>query len=145
MRIFSRLLQDEFGAVLSAELVVVGTLAVVGATAGLSAASKSIDAELYEFASAIRHLDQSYSASRIEIDGDWSAGSAYTQPNLKKSLKELEKSYAKDKKADAQRAEKLRRAAIAEKKKAAAANKTEARKRAQQRRKKVQKKKKNQK
>ncbi len=143
MRIFSRLLQDEFGSILSAEVVVVGTIAVIGATAGLSAASKSIDSELYEFASAIRHLDQSYSASRIEIDGDWSAESSYTQPDLKKSLKELEKSYLKDKKADAKRAEELRRAAIAEQEKVDAANKAPTKKRTKKRPKKVQKKKKN--
>ncbi len=145
MRIFSQLFQDEFGAVLSAEVVVIGTIAVIGATAGLSAASKSIDAEMYEFASAIRHLDQSYSASRIEIDGDWSAGSSYTQPDLKKSLKDLEQSYLKDRKADEKRAEKLRRAAIAEQEKANAAIKADVKKNAKKRPKKVQKKKKSQK
>ena len=141
MRIFSQLLQDEFGAVLSAEVVVISTIAVIGATAGLSAASKSIDAEMYEFASAIRHLDQSYSASRIEIDGDWSAGSSYTQPDLKKSLNELERSYLKDQKADSKRVEKLRRSAIAEQEKVDAAKKADVKKRGKKRPKKDQKKK----
>ncbi|WP_417848909.1 hypothetical protein [Thalassoglobus sp.] len=98
MRIFKQLLQDEFGAILSAEAVVIGTIAVIGVSVGLNAASKSVNAELFEFASAIRHLDQSYSISKVEIDGDWSAGSAYTQPDVKKSINELEKSYLKEKK-----------------------------------------------
>lgn len=93
MKTLSHLLSDEFGAVLSAESVVVGTLVVIGATAGLSAASRSVNAELLEFASAIRSLDQSYFVQPVEISGDWSAGSAYTQPDVEESLKALQRGY----------------------------------------------------
>ncbi len=109
MQIFKHFLQDEFGSILSAEAVVIGTISVIGVSAGLSAASKSVDAELLEFASAIRHLDQSYSVSKVEIDGDWSAGSSYKQPNVKESMKELEKSYPKEKKEAEKQAEQLKK------------------------------------
>lgn len=108
MGLFRNLLQDELGSVLSAEAVVVGTLVLVGASAGLKSATNSIDSELYELAASIRHLDQSYSVERVEIDGDWSAGSAYTQPDLQKSLDELEQSYESDRSAVKERAEKAR-------------------------------------
>ncbi len=45
---------DEFGALLSAEAAAIGTITVIGATAGLSVASKAVNAELGEVALAIR-------------------------------------------------------------------------------------------
>ncbi|QDT33475.1 hypothetical protein [Thalassoglobus polymorphus] len=118
MRIFKQLLQDEFGAILSAEAVVIGTIAVIGVSVGLNAASKSVNAELFEFASAIRHLDQSYSVSKVEIDGDWTAGSAYTQPDVKKSMKELEKSYLKEQKEVEEKLQQLQKELIEREKEA---------------------------
>ena len=61
MRILSTLWNDEAGVLLSAEAVVVGTVAVVGLTAGLSTVATSVNEELKDVAYAIRSLDQSYS------------------------------------------------------------------------------------
>ncbi len=77
------LLLDESGAVLSAELALVGTMGVVGATVGLSAAATSVQEELAEVASAFRSLDQSYSIPEQRIGGAWTAGSSYAQPVAK--------------------------------------------------------------
>ena len=48
------------GAVISAELVVVGTMVVVGLITGLSAVQNSINSELVDLSSAFNSLDQSY-------------------------------------------------------------------------------------
>ena len=84
-----RLWQDEQGAVLSAELVLIGTLAVMGATVGLHTASTAVNEELKEFAFAIRSLDQSYSFEGSKSCGAWTAGSKYSQQEVDVSLAEL--------------------------------------------------------
>src|SRR5690606_34960632 len=74
-----QLWQDESGVVLSAEVVTVGTLGVLGAVVGLNAAGTAIDGELKEFSSAIRSLDQSYCVSGHRSCRAWTAGSCYRQ------------------------------------------------------------------
>ena len=82
--------KDEAGVVMSAEMVMLGTVGVVGATVGLKTLSSSVDGEFKDVARAIRSLDQSYyyegSASRTA----WVAGSSYIQKPVKDSLAELE-------------------------------------------------------
>jgi hypothetical protein len=82
---------DEFGALLSAEAAAIGTITVIGATAGLSVASKAVNAELGEVALAIRSLDQSYAFPGHGSRGGrvFTAGSSYTQPPVEKSLDEV--------------------------------------------------------
>ena len=89
MHLFSRLWKDEHGILLSAEAVVVGTVAVVGLTAGLSVVTKSVNEELQDVAFAIRSLDQSYSIPAQESCGAMTAGSSFKQEPVEKSLDEL--------------------------------------------------------
>lgn len=105
MNMFLCLLRDEAGLVLSAEAVVIGTVGVVGAAAGLAAVSRSTNDELAETAFAIRSIDQSF---RIEGDsrcGACIAGSQFTQPPVEESLNELREQYAKDQAAEQKRLE----------------------------------------
>ena len=81
---------DERGAVLSTELVLVGTLGVVGATVGLKAVSDSVNGELVDVARAIRSLDQSYAVRGIEGCGASVAGSAFQQEPVDVSLHKLD-------------------------------------------------------
>ncbi len=89
MRLFSQLWNDENGVLLSAEAVVVGTLAVVGLTTGLTVVAKSVNAELQDMAFAIRSLDQSYSVPAQDGCGAHTAGSSFTQEPVEQSLNEL--------------------------------------------------------
>lgn len=89
MMFVMNLWKDEAGAVLTAEVVLVGTVAVLGAVVGLNAASTAVDEELKEFASAIRSLDQSYAYLGHQSCRAWSAGSYYRQPDVEQSLSEL--------------------------------------------------------
>ena len=54
------------GAVVSAELVVVGTMVVIGLITGLSAVQNSINSELVDLSSAFNALDQSYGFTGYE-------------------------------------------------------------------------------
>lgn len=85
---------DESGAILSAEAALLGTVGVVGAGAGLSAISDSVDAELKEVGFAIRSLDQSYSIPAVgcqcECGKAWTAGSSFTQQCVEVSHRELQ-------------------------------------------------------
>ena len=89
MNLFAKLWRDEAGVLLSAEAVVVGTVAVVGLTTGLTVVAKSVNEELQDVAFAIRSLDQSYSIPAIEGCGARTAGSSFQQEPVKESLAEL--------------------------------------------------------
>lgn len=97
--VIRRLWHDEGGAVLSAEAVVVGTIAVVGLGAGMSTVSTAVNEELKEVAYAFRSLDQSYCIEGQNGCGSWTAGSAYEQPPVARSLRQL--------KAEAEKAERV--------------------------------------
>ena len=75
--------------ILSAEMVTVGTVGVLGAIVGLNAASTAVDAEMKEMAGAIRSLDQSYGYVGHRGCGAWTAGSYYRQQDVALSLAEL--------------------------------------------------------
>ena len=87
---------DESGMILSAEMVTVGTVGVLGAIVGLNAASTAIDAEMKEMAGAIRSLDQSYGYVGHRGCGAWTAGSYYRQQDVGLSLAELSADGSKD-------------------------------------------------
>ena len=76
MKVLRQLWSDECGVLLSAEAVVVGTVAVVGLTTGLSVVATSVNEELKDVAYAIRSLDQSYSIPAQEGCGATTAGSS---------------------------------------------------------------------
>ncbi|QDT37960.1 hypothetical protein [Stratiformator vulcanicus] len=54
---------DELGLIISAELVLVLTIGVIGVVVGLNAVAKSVNHELMDVASAIGAVDQSYFVS----------------------------------------------------------------------------------
>ncbi len=89
MQPLNDLWQDECGLVLSAEVVTIGTLGVLGAVVGLNAAGTAVDQELKEFAGAIRSLDQSYGYSGHQSCRAWTAGSYYRQQDVQQSVNDL--------------------------------------------------------
>lgn len=71
---------DESGFLITAELVLVGTIVVLGLTAALVGVRDAIGGELVEVANAFRNLDQSYYFSGMRSYGRcgvkaWTAGS----------------------------------------------------------------------
>ena len=107
MNLFTKLWRDEAGVLLSAEAVVVGTVAVVGLTTGLTVVAKSVNEELQDVAFAIRSLDQSYSIPAMEGCGAKTAGSSFTQEPVEKSLAELTAVIEKAEKEEKTQAERL--------------------------------------
>jgi hypothetical protein len=107
MNLFAKLWRDEAGVLLSAEAVVVGTIAVVGLTTGLTVVAKAVNEELQDVAFAIRSLDQSYSIPAIESCGARTAGSSFTQEPVKKSLAELTTVIEKAEKEEKTQADRL--------------------------------------
>ncbi len=99
MKWLQALWRDESGAVLSSELVLVGTVGVIGATVGLSAVKNSINQELVDVAKAIRSLDQSYCFEGTEGCGAWTAGSSFKQEPVEKSLQKMDRQIAAELKA----------------------------------------------
>ena len=89
MNLLNNFWSDEAGLVMSAELVVLGTVGVLGATVGMSAASTAINDELIEFSHAIRSLDQSYHFEGHQSCRAWTASSSYRQQDVEISLADL--------------------------------------------------------
>lgn len=89
MNLLKSLWKDESGVVVSAETVLVGTVGVLGAVAGLSQVSHAVDAELKEVSFAIRSLDQSYGYCGHQTCCAWTAGSSFLQPSVEKALADL--------------------------------------------------------
>jgi hypothetical protein len=96
MNLLNELWHDDAGSVVSAELVLLGTLGVVGVGVGVAAIGDSADAEYDELAYSIRSLDQSYGVSGFHSCGAWTAGSFYTQPPVEESLKQLRKQIRRE-------------------------------------------------
>ena len=82
MRIIMGFWSDEYGGVLSAELVTIGAVVAVGAVAGLREASNAINDELGDVASAVRSLDQSYSFHGFRGCNSMTAGSAFVDTSI---------------------------------------------------------------
>ena len=61
--LITRLLNDENGFLMSAELILIGTIGVLGLVVGLSEVSFAINNELEDVASAFSSMNQSYSTS----------------------------------------------------------------------------------
>lgn len=60
IRLLSRLRQDEAGFIVSAELVIIATILVIGMIVGLAEVSNGVNQELEDVGSAVGSLNQSY-------------------------------------------------------------------------------------
>lgn len=89
MCLWKRLWNDEAGVVLSSELVLLGTVGVLGAGVGVNMLTTSVNEEIQDVAYSIRSLDQSYGFHGYSGKGAWTAGSCFIQAPVKESLKEL--------------------------------------------------------
>ncbi|MBI3864615.1 MAG: hypothetical protein HY290_22260 [Planctomycetia bacterium] len=74
--------KDEAGSLISAELVLVGSLATVGAVVGLQEVSSAVNEELRDVSKAIRNLDQSYSYRGMSGCSSYTAGSCFVDPRV---------------------------------------------------------------
>jgi len=78
MRVLTQLWRDEQGFVVSAELVLIGTILVIGMIVGLATVRDQVIQELADVAMAISQVNQSYSFSGITGHTSSVAGSAFT-------------------------------------------------------------------
>lgn len=109
MKLWKRLWSDEAGVVLSAEAVLLGTVGVLGAVAGLSTISHAVDGELRDVGFAIRSLDQSYCYTGHSSCWAWTAGSSFIQPPVETALADLSVQSEADAKAFQQKMEAYRK------------------------------------
>jgi Flp pilus assembly pilin Flp len=72
-----QLWNDEAGAVLSAELVIVATILVIGMITGLTAVRDAIVTELADVGQAISQLNQTYYFGGVTGHGTSTAGSTF--------------------------------------------------------------------
>ncbi|MFO0977069.1 MAG: hypothetical protein U0996_11770 [Planctomycetaceae bacterium] len=83
LNLLKALRQDEYGVILSTEIVIIGSILVIGLITGLTCLQKSVNEELKDVANAIGSLDQSYAFSGHQKPGivgrccAWTAGSSY--------------------------------------------------------------------
>lgn len=76
--LFSQLIHDEAGFIVSAELVLVATIAVLSMVVGLSEVANAINQELNDVANAFGAINQSFSYQGMQgCNGNNSAGSSY--------------------------------------------------------------------
>jgi hypothetical protein len=75
--IFKKLWNDEIGAVLSAELMLVSTVMIVGLTAGLVTLRDALARETADMAAAVAQLDQSYVLPGITAHDASTAGTTF--------------------------------------------------------------------
>ncbi len=78
LNLLKALRQDEHGVILSAEIVIIGSLLVIGLISGLTCLQKSVNGELRDLAGAIDSLDQTYSFSGHRKSGFGGQCCAYT-------------------------------------------------------------------
>ena len=83
LNLLHQLRRDEHGVILTSELVVVGSILVIGLITGTTCLQRSVDAELRDLGNAIGSLDQSFSFSghrKVGFRGHccaWTAGSSW--------------------------------------------------------------------
>lgn len=63
MRLFNALLNDEAGFIVSAELVLIASIAVLGLVVGLSEVALNVNNELEDVGSAFASINQGYSVN----------------------------------------------------------------------------------
>jgi Flp pilus assembly pilin Flp len=89
MSIWNAFWSDERGAVISAELALIGTLGVLGMTVGLHEVNTAVNAEMADVARAFRSLDQSYVYQGHKSAKAYSAGSSYSQEPVDEAIASL--------------------------------------------------------
>lgn len=67
--LFTQLLNDENGFLMSAELILIGTILILGLVVGLTEVSFAVNNELEDVASAFSSMNQSYKASGSRSKG----------------------------------------------------------------------------
>jgi hypothetical protein len=73
-----KLWNDEVGAIVSAEIVLVATILVIGMIVGLKSVRDAVVTELADVAQAIANIDQSYSYSAVTGHAAFSGGGSFT-------------------------------------------------------------------
>ena len=73
-----QLWNDESGAIVSAEIVLVATILIIGLIVGLKSLRDAVVAELADVAQAISNLNQTYTYSGVTGHAGGTAGSGYT-------------------------------------------------------------------
>lgn len=77
MSLFARFMKEEAGFVVSAELVLVATIVVIGLIAGLTTLRDQVLQEIADVADAISEVNQSYSYSGVTSHTGSTAGSIF--------------------------------------------------------------------
>lgn len=77
MKTMNQLLNDDAGFIVSAELVLVATIAVLGMIVGLSEVALNINNELEDVGTAFSCLQQSYYTDGFTGHKGWSSSSSY--------------------------------------------------------------------
>jgi len=77
MKMIKRLWSDEAGFVVSSELILVGTVAVIGLLTGLAAVRDGVVSELSDVAGAVQDLNQSYALNGVTGHSAATAGMDY--------------------------------------------------------------------
>lgn len=72
--LFARFWNEEHGAILSAEVMLVASVLVIGVIAGLSSLRDSVVTELADLSQALANLNQSYSYSGVSGHHTFSGG-----------------------------------------------------------------------
>lgn len=75
------LLHDESGFIVSAELVLIGTIAVLAMVVGLSEVALNINHELHDVAMAFGSVNQSFRSSGMSGHGGGNSGSSFGDQN----------------------------------------------------------------
>ena len=75
--LFTRLLNDEAGFIVSAELVLVSSLAVLAMIVGLSEVAHNVNEELEDVGTAFGRMSQSYQVYGTQGHKGWADGSSY--------------------------------------------------------------------
>ena len=78
-RLLTALWADESGFIITAELVLIATIVVLGLIAALICVRDSVGGELNDIAAAFRNIDQSYYYGGMRGCKSWTAGSAFFQ------------------------------------------------------------------
>ena len=74
----TRLLHDEAGFIVSAELVLIATIGVIAMVVGLSEVALNVNNELHDVAMAFSSVNQSFQASGMTGPGGSNSGSQYS-------------------------------------------------------------------
>lgn len=78
LNLLKALRQDEHGVILSTEIVIIGSLLVIGLITGLTCLQTSVNGELQDLGCAVGSLDQSYSFPGYNKSGNFGRCCAYT-------------------------------------------------------------------